>query len=145
MQKPVPWMLVIAGMGALGCGGPPSVEEVAEAAAGTAVALVKDGRAAQALVGGYDATMNSSGISPQIPDDLKPYLVPILPDVWTHAEVPDTAVSRMSNEYEASEVFTERLRQFLKNRIFIEENVEERKGDYIIFRITGEDVCTDGN
>lgn len=38
----------------------------------------------------------------------------------------------------------EKTAKFLRKRIFTQENLEEKTGDALIFRITGEDVCTDG-
>lgn len=39
----------------------------------------------------------------------------------------------------------EKAAKFLRERIFTQENLEEKTGDALIFRITGEDICTDGS
>lgn len=136
--------LALSSMVAVGCG-PPSVEDVSGAVRKTVeLTAAQAGSSTSAMEGMTQlsdlATVASAGLMPL---DALP---PMRPSVQLPSlKLPSTAMNKLVPTHDAELIATgEKIAAFLETRIFTEENVEERTGDAVIFRITGEDVCSDG-
>lgn len=145
---------------AAGCSFAPSVEDVQNATASAATAICDNaGAGAEAVanmptVGALGAGMTS--MFKAAPDVAQQFLLP-KPEVLQGLMVNDELVQQLmprrdgvvakasptvqQGTAESMHAVGQSLARLLRERIFTEENVEERTFDAIIFRVTGKDVC----
>ena len=122
--------LAAAGAAALamtGCNSPPTVTEVRETTAGVTAQMLTeadataretaDGEAVAAIVGGANEAQGGSDSA----------------TLWSY---PEEAATRAQFQ---------RIKRFLEERVFTEENHESTEDYALIFRLMGDDICTDGS
>ncbi|MGA9524788.1 MAG: hypothetical protein WBV82_25240 [Myxococcaceae bacterium] len=108
------------------CGGPPSVADVADTTAQAVSSLIVEGA-------GATRTLNEVSALRAMDGALRSGLA-------SDAVATSTAPIAEGD----AQAQADRAARYLRERIFTEENLEETRGDTLVFRITGEDVCTDG-
>ncbi len=108
------------------CGGPPSVEDVADTTAQAASALIVEGAGATRTANKVSSLHAMSGA------------------LRTGLDSDAVATSTAAIAEGDAQAQADRAARYLRERIFTQENLEETRGDTLVFRITGEDVCTDG-
>lgn len=132
---------------AVGCG-PPSVEEVSTSVSAAVVAAStqasRSGDVAEAMPQLGDLASGLGSFGGSMPRDVVPPLFPV--DALPKISLPGHLSEKLAPSHDEASVQeqAEKIAHFLETRIFTEENVESREGDAVIFRITGEDICTDG-
>ncbi len=138
--------LTLASTFAFGCG-PPSVEDVSGAVSKTVLHATAQAEHSSATVQNMPQlgalAASASGFARSLPDDAFPKMMPL-------AELPKRLAESMGPRKSVPGHGDTGLGQwgrataeFLEQRVFTEENVESREGDAIIFRVTGEDLCTE--
>jgi hypothetical protein len=133
-------------LGGIGCSDAPTAKEVSETTAGRTSEMIRAASASTRVMGEMSA-MESMGSTAALLQ--KAFgSVPLMGSPSTPCTDPEGCSSIPSNpvpsdptEAEAQAALVEK---YLRERIFIEANVEGTEGDSTIFRINGEDVCTTG-
>lgn len=137
---------VMLALGGIGCSDAPEAKEVSETAASRTSEMIR-AASTSARVMSEMSSLESMGSTATILQ--KTFgAVPLMgtPGTCTDPEgcsstIPSNPVPTDPTEADAQAAL---LEKYLKERIFIEENVEATEGDSTIFRIHGDDLCTTG-
>lgn len=129
----------------IGCSSPPSAKEVSDTAASRTSDMIRATSASVRVMGDMSAFKSLGSAATILQDSFAK--VPVTggpstctdPNGCSSVSVPSNPIPSDPTAADAEAALVEK---FLRERIFIEANVEATEGDSTIFRISGDDVCT---
>jgi hypothetical protein len=138
---------VMLALGGIGCSDAPEAKEVSEITASRSTEMIR-AASTSARVMGEMSSLESMGSTAAILQ--KTFgAVPLMGSPSTPCTDPEgcdstPVINPVPTDPTAADAQAALVEKYLKERIFIEENVEATEGDSTIFRIQGDDVCTTG-